>query len=367
MMCQRPFRPAWIALSLLATAAGAAPAVAAPSDDNPDKVYAAVYAKLGIALPPAAARQPDIASRLKELKRKPCDQNAIVELAKALEHLGYRREAAEGLTNFVKACGGPDEALNRAADIFLKLPDNDKALAVADEIVRRAPKSSYATYLRGTVRAAAGDNERALTDFANSIELYGNNKKNIPAKVYLAMSDAYAKLGRFCEAAAPIQTWVAFDRINRDTSSTEKTIADYQKRGNCASTMELQTERFPLRGHVVTVQAEINGVRGNFVLDTGATYVSVRSAFADRARIPQSILNQVPMITANGHTRATLSRADKIAVGKLEATNVPIVVQRPDNDGFGVGVDGLLGMSFLSRFDVRLTGGFIEIQTRRRN
>jgi hypothetical protein len=52
-------------------------------------------------------------------------------------------------------------------------------------------------------------------------------------------------------------------------------------------------------------------------------------------------------------------------LGKLEATNVPVAIQKVDGKSFGVAVGGLLGMSFLSRFDVQMAGGFIEVRTRR--
>jgi clan AA aspartic protease (TIGR02281 family) len=351
----------------MAAVASAVSAFAAPADDKLVQAFSAVYAKLGVTLPAEAARDPHVLARLGELKGKPCDRKIVLELANALEKAGYRREAAEGLFNFVKACGGPDEALNRAVEIFLKLPDDAKALAAADELVRRAPKNSYAAYLRGTVHEVTGDSERALADYAGAIELYGKNKKSIPARLYLAMAGTYAKLGRFCEAATPIRIWVSLDPINRDTASTQTTITDYQERGNCVPPAEAQSERYPLRGHVVAVQAEVNGIRGNFILDTGASFVAVRSAFADRARIPLSPSNQVPMATANGYAKAILARADRVSVGKLATTNVPIVVLNSGATGFGPGVDGLLGMSFLSRFDVRMTGGFIEIATRRRH
>ena len=43
------------------------------------------------------------------------------------------------------------------------------------------------------------------------------------------------------------------------------------------------------------------------------------------------------------------------------------MVQKLDDKSYGAGVDGLLGMSFLSRFDMQMAGGFIEVRTRRRN
>ena len=43
---------------------------------------------------------------------------------------------------------------------------------------------------------------------------------------------------------------------------------------------------------------------------------------------------------------------------------MPVVVQNVDDNSYGPGVDGLLGMSFLSRFDLQMSGGFLEIRTR---
>ena len=43
-----------------------------------------------------------------------------------------------------------------------------------------------------------------------------------------------------------------------------------------------------------------------------------------------------------------------------------MVVQDGDQSSYGPGVDGLLGMSFLSRYELQVAGGFIEIRTRSR-
>src|SRR5262245_7150219 len=69
-------------------------------DENPDEVFESVYARIG-ALPVQAARDPFVWLRLQELKREPCDQKSINDLALMLDKLGYRRQAAEGLYKFV--------------------------------------------------------------------------------------------------------------------------------------------------------------------------------------------------------------------------------------------------------------------------
>jgi aspartyl protease family protein len=353
-------------LTVLAAAAG--PACAGYLDENPDEIFAGVYERIG-KLPQRAARDPFVWLRLEELKREPCDQKSMTDMAAALEKLGYRREAGQGLYSFVKACGAPVNSLYRAGDIFLKLSDYATAAEIGDEFIRRAPDNANAFYLRGQGLQAAGDHLRAITDFANAIELYANDKKSMGSAVFTQMARSYAALGRFCEAASPILMWVAIDPVARDTSRTRKIIADYEQNGNCATAKEFQKERYPLPGnrHVVTVKAEVNGVKGMFILDTGASYMSVKSEFAERAKIPLANTADITLSTANGQAKGKLSKADKVMLGKLEAANVPTVVQNTDAKSYGTGVDGLLGMSFLSRFDLKMSGGFIEIQTRRRN
>jgi clan AA aspartic protease (TIGR02281 family) len=333
-------------------------------DENPEEVFSSVYERLG-ALPLRAARDPFVWLRLEELKREPCDQKSVGDLALMLDQLGYRREAADGLYRFFQSCGAPLSALPRSIGIYLKLTDYEKAVEVADEYIRRAPTDHNARYLRGVALEGVKDFKRALIDYADTIELFPD-KKAIGSQVFTRMAGAYAALGQFCEAAAPINMWVSLDVANRDTSRTQKMIDDYETRGNCVSPKQFQKERFPLRGqkNVVTVKVEINGVQGVFVLDTGASYLSMKSTFADRAKVPQADASEITLTTANGLAKAKLSKADKVRLGKLEATNVPVAVQKLDEKSYGPGVDGLLGMSFLSRFEVQMADGFVEIRTR---
>lgn len=341
------------------------PALAGYLDENPDEVFSGVYERLGV-LPAKAARDPSVWLRLEELKREPCDQKSIGDLTLALDKAGYRREAANGMYKFVMNCGAPVTGLHRSIDIYLRLTDYPKAVEVADEFIRRAPTNREAHYLRGIALEGAGDHQRALVDFANAIELFGSDKKGISSRVFMHMASAYAALNRFCEAAAPINMWGPFDPATRDTSQTQKIIADYEAKGNCAPAKEFQKEVYPLRGqNVVTVKVEINGVRGLFVLDTGATYVAMKSGFADRAKVSQAGAGEITIATANGLTKAKLAKADKVTLGKLAATNVPVAIQDTDAKSYGAGVDGLLGMSFLSRFEVQMANGSIEVRTRR--
>ena len=71
---------------------------------------------------------------------------------------------------------------------------------------------------------------------------------------------------------------------------------------------------------------------------------------------------EITLSTADGAAKGKLSTATRVTLGSLEVNDVPVVV---DTKSYGPGIDGLLGMSFLSRFEIQLATGSIEIRTRR--
>lgn len=102
----------------------------------------------------------------------------------------------------------------------------------------------------------------------------------------------------------------------------------------------------------------INGNRGTFILDTGATFVSLKNSFAQKAGVEIDQESSVRLHTANGIAGGKRGRAKSIQLRSLLAKDVPVVVQA---DGYGDGIDGLLGMSFLSRFNINIDAKNVRI------
>ena len=165
-------------------------------DDNPDEVFAAVYERLG-ALPLRAARDPFVWLRLEELKREPCDQKSIGDLALMLDKLGYRRrKRPTDFTISSQLRRGLIRAAIESVGIYLKLTDYPKAVEVADELMRRAPSDRNARYLRGVALQGAGDFQRALVDYADTVELFGSDKKAY-RNVFLRMAGVLCRAQPF--------------------------------------------------------------------------------------------------------------------------------------------------------------------------
>jgi aspartyl protease family protein len=328
--------------------------------------YARVYADLGIqSLPPSIEFRPQVQSRLDQLSREPCYRTAIYGLADALLEAGYPRETDTSLINFAKRCGDSDELLVRRYKALYRASDFIAALRVADVLVQSNPADAQVRYWRGNVYEELKDFGHALTDYLNMVQLMGD-PVTISVNHYYDISRMYAALDRYCDAITPIETFISFNPAENRSTQLTRLIAEYAEKGNCDAHYATGTTRiarvpFPGMIGVTTVTAAINGIPGNFLLDTGATYVAVTTAFATKAKLSLETGTRLPMKTVGGSAFADLAYATTVAVGKAEAKGVPVAVIRGAPDPFGNRLDGLLGMSFLARFRLNISQNSIDL------
>jgi clan AA aspartic protease (TIGR02281 family) len=176
---------------------------------------------------------------------------------------------------------------------------------------------------------------------------------SLNSEVFRRMSLSYVALGDYCEAMTPIQTLVSIDPSKNDTPAAHAMIKDYSNKGKCEESYATGKDRFPTQGKdVITATVSVNGVSGVFIVDTGASVVSLTQRFAELAKLQLSGDLSVRMQSANGVSLAQRSSAKQIRIGHVEAKDVATIVLTDGNKPLGDGIDGLLGRSFLSRFDV---------------
>ena len=111
-------------------------------------------------------------------------------------------------------------------------------------------------------------------------------------------------------------------------------------------------------GHFVTM-GSINGSSVRFLVDTGATFVSLAAAEARRLGINYLQGERSRMQTANGLTGAYKVKLDSVRIGDVELKNVDGVVS--ENDIMGM---TLLGMSFLNRMEMKREGQSMTLTRR---
>ena len=106
--------------------------------------------------------------------------------------------------------------------------------------------------------------------------------------------------------------------------------------------VEGQEIRIPMAidGHF-WVQGSVNGVPVKFLVDSGATMTTIGRDTAAAAAVPVSASRNQVVRTGNGMLRVASGRADSLAIGPIERTDVGLHVA--DHDDLNV-----LGMNYLS-------------------
>ena len=103
------------------------------------------------------------------------------------------------------------------------------------------------------------------------------------------------------------------------------------------------------QGHFVA-SGQINGQPVDFLLDTGATDVSIPAEMAERLKLEKGF--GVTLSTANGRTQGYRTRIDRLQLGDIVLRDVRALVV-PGLDGKQV----LLGMSALNKLEFTQRGG----------
>lgn len=113
------------------------------------------------------------------------------------------------------------------------------------------------------------------------------------------------------------------------------------------------------KGHFFTTAA-VNGVSLRFIVDTGASMVTLSSTDAKRAGVLYLSGARSLVQTANGVANAWRVKLDTVRLGSITLTNVDGLVI----EGDALGGAGLLGLSFLNRTEMRRDGDQMTLTRR---
>ncbi len=114
----------------------------------------------------------------------------------------------------------------------------------------------------------------------------------------------------------------------------------------------------PDRGGMYNISGSINGSHVSFVVDTGATLVSMNSNIAKKVGIDYKLKGKkAHSNTASGKSKIYIVNLKKVKVGDIELRNIEGAVHEGDFP-----LTTLLGMSFLSKLDMKREGRIMELQ-----
>ena len=106
------------------------------------------------------------------------------------------------------------------------------------------------------------------------------------------------------------------------------------------------------------VNGAVNGVPVQFMVDTGASIISITDKVAERAQLPEGVPMQFQ--TANGVREGTMRRAERIEVGPFAVNNLRVGTGYTGESD----KDALLGQNFLRYFDVSMAGNTMVLRAR---
>lgn len=102
------------------------------------------------------------------------------------------------------------------------------------------------------------------------------------------------------------------------------------------------------------LEGAVNGVPITFMIDTGATYVSVGGKFAAAARLPEGIKGHFS--TANGTAEGRIVKDLEIVAEGFRVSGLSVAVMPLGSK------QGLLGQNFLKRFEVTQSDGVLRLR-----
>ncbi len=168
------------------------------------------------------------------------------------------------------------------------------------------------------------------------------------------LAETYRRLG---ESVAAAHEYRLLLRLTPQDSAARRALAELGE--PTTARIEVPVQR---AGNVVLLPARLNGTAlGALVLDTGATYLTISQAAAERLGVRGSGGN-VHLLTANGQISAPLALLAEVDIGGATARHVPAVIH--DLPNAPPSIIGLLGLSFLERFRVNLdlTAGLLILE-----
>ncbi len=147
------------------------------------------------------------------------------------------------------------------------------------------------------------------------------------AQVVLAADGGEVK-SKLTQAGKTIQTvrmWMSLDPSRTQNPQGKRLVAEYERQRDCPASYASGKDTFARKpDQVILASVEVNGKKGTFIVDTGASVVAITRAFAERAGIDYLGGRRIAVQTANGNTDVHTGMAKRIQIRQVAASQVPV-------------------------------------------
>ncbi len=296
-----------------------------------------------------------------ELEKDVCNRVAANELTDLYVETKNERMAVELLDRVSRACP-PDAAIvARAVRLRIELGLADQAVLGAAKLIEMQPRRAIGYSLRAEARARHGDEAAAENDWRQALEL---DPGDAPAADSLA--ELLEKRGDLCAAADVLDELLA-RRAGSGAAERRARSEVLRRDGGCPRERIVGDDvivPYENKGDVMVVTVKLDDKHeARMILDTGASSVAITRSLANRMNLDTSGAGAFYVATASGLAPAYRVRLKSVALGgaRVERVRAAVVDRMQLGD-----VEGLLGNSFLSRFQVRVDSATGKVVLSRR-
>ena len=292
------------------------------------------------------------------MEREPCDRVKMNDFDKELLKHGEPRLVLERSSAFLARCGDEPHVRLEMYFAYGNLSEWDSAAAVMTKLIEGDPNDSRYWSWRGLAYEAKGDLPLAVADFKQAMAIKPS-LKGIPFN----LARAYERLQTPCEGIGPLEQFLSYNRTEQNDTTNAQLARLYAMDG-CTEIAGSGHAiiRFPAGAKVIVTDGSIEGHAGKFIVDTGASYVALTASFVKGMGLATDAWPEIQVSTAAGMKKSRLGMVKSVEVQGVKAGHIEAAVidDMP-------GVQGLLGVSFLSRFVVALdpAKGVLELVSRR--
>lgn len=296
-----------------------------------------------------------------ELAEAPCDRPKAAEYLQAVFSANDLRGSIRFADDFIARCGKFPQLRSITYSAHTRLNEFELAIKDATELIESSPGNAGYWVWRGMAHEANSAPVLALADYQQAFRL-----KPDEFQAMNQLATAYGRQRRPCDAYLVLLEHVQINPTSGGRPDVRTWLAGLASDGTCVlGTGKAVVPAPKARGDEMWVEPLVDGkTRGRFRLDTGATMVTLSRAFADRLGLKLADgAPTVPLRTAQGIVQAHIARVRSLELQDARADDVEVAVV----PSLPEGVDGVLGLGFLARFEMKrdLKAGVLELLERK--
>ncbi|MFP2908204.1 aspartyl protease family protein [Pyxidicoccus sp. 3LFB2] len=280
-----------------------------------------------------------------ELGRQPCDKTKGRELAQALFEAGDLKGTIQAGDDFIAKCGKSTALRQLTYTAHVQLQEFELAAKDVSELLDGSPHNVNYLIWRGMAYEATQELDKAAADFRQAFLL-----KPGETQVANLLATIDTRAGRTCEARLTVLEHLQAGAAPAPGSKMAERLTELASAGRCGTDGQGGAQlAFPAKGPR-EVEATVGGKeKGRFLVEADTARVVLSKAFAEKLGLQVDGAPTLRLQASHDILTVQLVKVPELSVQGAKASNVEVAVA----DTLPEGVDGLLGLSFLARFEVK--------------